>query len=59
MGLITGEEVAKHNSKDSCWVVIESTVYDVTRFLPQHPGGPAKLLKYAGGVRTIQYIFIT
>lgn len=27
------EEVAKHKSKDSLWIVVEDRVYDVTKFL--------------------------
>jgi L-lactate dehydrogenase (cytochrome) len=45
---LTGVEVLKHNSKDSCWVIIHGKAYDVTEFLPEHPGGPKIILKYAG-----------
>lgn len=29
----TVEEVAKHDSASSCWIVINHVVYDVTSFL--------------------------
>jgi L-lactate dehydrogenase (cytochrome) len=45
---LSGEEVAKHNSRESCWVIIHGKAYDVTDFLPEHPGGPKIILKYAG-----------
>jgi cytochrome b involved in lipid metabolism len=35
----TMEEVKKHNAKSSThWIVIDNKVYDVTPFLPEHPG---------------------
>ncbi|KAF9420362.1 hypothetical protein HW555_003423 [Spodoptera exigua] len=33
------EEISKHNSKKSFWVTYKNGVYDVTSFLPSHPGG--------------------
>lgn len=42
------EEVAKHNTKDDCWVIIHGKVYDVTDFIDEHPGGSAIIVKYAG-----------
>jgi hypothetical protein len=30
---ITGTELAKHNSRESCWIVVHGKVYDVTEFL--------------------------
>ena len=49
---ITLEEVAKHNTAEDCWVVLgepgEKKVYDVTKFLDDHPGGPEIVLDKAG-----------
>lgn len=42
------DEVAKHASRDDCYVVLYDKVYDVTDFLPDHPGGTQIILKYAG-----------
>ncbi|CAH0592740.1 unnamed protein product [Chrysodeixis includens] len=42
------EEVCKHDNKDSFWVIYKSGVYDVTSFLPSHPGGEQIL--NAGGL---------
>ncbi|OCL11303.1 hypothetical protein AOQ84DRAFT_336124 [Glonium stellatum] len=52
---LTGAEIAKHNSRESCWVVIHGRAYDVTEFLPEHPGGPKIILKYAGKDATEEY----
>ena len=32
-------DVSSHNTRSSCWVVVNNNVYDVTSFGPQHPGG--------------------
>eukprot|EP00171_Calliarthron_tuberculosum_P021116 IDg21116t1 len=41
-------EVAKHNSKESAWIVVDGKVYDTTKYLYEHPGGAASILIYAG-----------
>ena len=40
-------DVAQHNSSASCWVAIEGSVYDITQFVSQHPGGSV-ILKACG-----------
>ncbi|KAK6828617.1 cytochrome b2 [Apiospora arundinis] len=52
---LSGVEVAKHNDKNSCWVVVHGKAYDVTEFLPEHPGGPKIILKYAGKDATEEF----
>ncbi|NXC27920.1 CYB5B protein, partial [Campylorhamphus procurvoides] len=42
------EEVEKRNSNREAWLVIHGRVYDVTRFLEEHPGGEEVLLEQAG-----------
>src|ERR1700755_2408563 len=53
--LIHADEVAKHNSRDSCWVILYGQVWDVTEFLPEHPGGANIILKLAGKDATEEY----
>lgn len=55
VGSLTGEDIAKHNSAESCWVIVHGKAYDVTEFLPEHPGGPKIILKYAGKDATEAY----
>ncbi|KAJ5469297.1 Cytochrome b2 [Penicillium diatomitis] len=52
---LTGAAVAEHNSKDSCWVIVHGKAYDVTEFLPEHPGGSKIILKYAGKDATEEF----
>lgn len=52
---LTGTEVAKHNSASDCWVIVHGKVYDVTEFLPEHPGGSKIILKYAGKDATEEF----
>lgn len=42
------EEVSKHKDRSNCWIVIEGHVYDVGRFLDEHPGGEEVILELAG-----------
>ncbi|KAL6982146.1 hypothetical protein U1Q18_023761 [Sarracenia purpurea var. burkii] len=42
------EEVAKHNHKGDCWIIVSGKVYDVTPFLDDHPGGDEVLLTATG-----------
>ncbi|KAF4635464.1 hypothetical protein G7Y89_g2641 [Cudoniella acicularis] len=48
-------EVARHNKPDDCWVCLYGDVWDVTEFLPSHPGGSSIILKLAGRDATEDY----
>lgn len=39
----TAAEVAEHSNGTSCWLILSAKVYDVTSFIPKHPGGEAIL----------------
>jgi cytochrome b involved in lipid metabolism len=48
---VTEEELARHGTKESAWVVLGShVVYDVTEYLRFHPGGTI-LLEACGNTR--------
>jgi cytochrome b involved in lipid metabolism len=44
----TLDEVAEHDSLDSCWKVIEGKVYDFTDYIPDHPTRPGVMLRWCG-----------
>ncbi len=41
---ITLADIAKHATAQDCWMAIDGIVYDVTSFIPGHPGGSAILM---------------
>ncbi|EXL92811.1 L-lactate dehydrogenase (cytochrome) [Fusarium odoratissimum NRRL 54006] len=51
-------EVAQHNNANSCWLIIHNKVYDLTDFLPNHPGGKKVILKNAGKDSTADFDLI-
>uniref|UniRef100_A0A0V0H1Q3 Putative nitrate reductase [NADH] 1-like n=1 Tax=Solanum chacoense TaxID=4108 RepID=A0A0V0H1Q3_SOLCH len=40
-------EVARHNKRTDCWIIIKDKVFDVTSYVEEHPGGDA-ILDHAG-----------
>lgn len=48
LATFTIEEVARHNSRSDCWIIISGDVYDVTSFIGAHPGGPDILSAQCG-----------
>jgi len=55
MTFYTLEEVNKHNTKESCWIVANNNVYNVTTFVSSHPGGIFAILSKAGEDTTKQF----
>ena len=42
--IISVQEISKHNIPDDLWLVVDNTVYDLTEFAPEHPGGAGSML---------------
>jgi cytochrome b involved in lipid metabolism len=36
---VSVEEIKKHASEQDCWIVVDDVVWDITEFIPSHPGG--------------------
>ncbi|ORY30597.1 cytochrome b5-like heme/steroid binding domain-containing protein [Naematelia encephala] len=45
---VTLDELQKHNTKKDAWSVFNGKVYNITPYLPFHPGGEAELMRVAG-----------
>jgi len=41
-------DIATHNNSSSCWTAINGSVYDVTTWINQHPGGQQAILSLCG-----------
>jgi cytochrome b involved in lipid metabolism len=48
MKILTRQQVAANNSEKSAWIIIDSFIYDITKFAAMHPGGELLILEYAG-----------
>ena len=41
-------EVSSHKSEKSCWTTIRGSVYDLTPWISQHPGGAEAIIPLCG-----------
>lgn len=41
-------QVAEHATAESCWSTVNGMVYDLTKWIPLHPGGEAKIKALCG-----------
>ncbi|TPX35791.1 hypothetical protein SmJEL517_g01894 [Synchytrium microbalum] len=53
---ISYQELAQHNTERDCWVSIHGTVWNLTSFLNEHPGGRRIIIKEAGRDATAAFI---
>ena len=52
---ITRKDVTKHASTDDCWSIVNGDVYDLTQWIPQHPGGAGVIEAMCGTDGTAAY----
>ena len=52
------EELVKHNSSNDCWVGFQNKSYDLTAWLPKHPGSARAILPYCGTAKEFEDAFI-
>ncbi|KAF5093559.1 hypothetical protein D0Z00_004000 [Geotrichum galactomycetum] len=45
---VTEEELKAHKTRDDCWTVLGGRVYNLTPYMPFHPGGEKILMAIAG-----------
>ncbi|KXN89462.1 Cytochrome b5 [Leucoagaricus sp. SymC.cos] len=48
MPTVTLEQLRAHKTRDSLYLLLHGNVYDVTKFLDEHPGGDEVILAEAG-----------
>ncbi len=46
-GTYSMAQVQQHNTATDCWTVVGGTVYDLTKFVQQHPGGANRIISCA------------
>jgi uncharacterized membrane protein len=52
---LTLAEVHRHGTAADCWTVVNGSVYDVTSWISQHPGGPQVIEQMCGADATAAF----
>jgi len=52
---LTASVVATHNTQSSCWMTIGNNVYNVTPYIPFHPGGVQEIVSLCGANATTAF----
>ncbi len=56
IGPITRAELGRHAVEQSCWLLIDGKVYDVSTYLRRHPGSKLPVLKACGKEATQDFL---
>jgi cytochrome b involved in lipid metabolism len=49
------EMVAQRNTPESCWSVVDGSVYDLTAWIEKHPGGSSRIIGMCGRDATADF----
>lgn len=53
--VLSMQEIAKHSTASSCWLLIEGKIYDVTPYIYRHPGNAETIIPTCGTDATQAY----
>jgi hypothetical protein len=56
-GVITRTQLAAHNMQSDCWIAYKGIVYDLTSWIPRHPGGATAISRYCGKAEEFEAAF--
>ena len=54
---VSSSGLSSHNSKENCWIAYEGKVYDITSWLPRHPGSAEAIAPFCGTSSEFQAAF--
>lgn len=52
---VSAAELARHNSRADCWIAVHGEVYDVTRYIDEHPAPTATIVNVCGTDATVSF----
>ncbi len=56
-GRVSQSQLSEHAVEEDCWVAYNGTVYDITDWLPRHPGSAAAIRPYCGTAEEFEQAF--
>jgi cytochrome b involved in lipid metabolism len=56
-GKISLSDLSSHDTQSDCWIAYKGKVYDITSFLPKHPGSAAAITPYCGTSKEFEAAF--
>ncbi len=55
-GSYTAAQVAAHNTAQDCWTIVSGSIYNLTEWIAQHPGGEGPILSICGNDGTSAFM---